>query len=220
MLENGGAVACIVVFFFLILLLCAGTGWSNYRTYNQCKRSFMQSSNSSSSTSTELTNVHSTGHSTDSSNKICTITGGHNNLFMFSGKDGTNTAFPNSVSRPGSPYLCRNETGKTCEELNTELVNNMNHEPSNEGFPTDLDPSKNHFFVQGKPSNTSVQTFNDWCCGNTCPKYEKCYSNYSTNEYACKKFVVVDSKGNCSEKLPDCTPDAVTAWTITDGPPP
>jgi len=42
MLENGGAIACVVVFFFLILLLCAGTGWSNYRTYNQCKRSFRQ----------------------------------------------------------------------------------------------------------------------------------------------------------------------------------
>ena len=41
-MENGGAVACVVVLFFLILLLCVGTGWSNYRTYTQCKRSFMQ----------------------------------------------------------------------------------------------------------------------------------------------------------------------------------
>ena len=42
-MENGGAVACVVVFFFLILLFCAGTGWSNNKTYNQCKRSFRQS---------------------------------------------------------------------------------------------------------------------------------------------------------------------------------
>ena len=41
-MENGGVVACVVVFFFLILLFCAGTGWSNYRTYNQCKRTFRQ----------------------------------------------------------------------------------------------------------------------------------------------------------------------------------
>jgi hypothetical protein len=37
-MENGGVVACVVVFFILTLLLCVGTGLSNYRTYNQCKR--------------------------------------------------------------------------------------------------------------------------------------------------------------------------------------
>ena len=43
-MENGSAVVCVVVFFFLILLLCVGTGWSNNRTYNRCKRTFTQTS--------------------------------------------------------------------------------------------------------------------------------------------------------------------------------
>ena len=42
-MKDGGVVACVVVFFFLILVLCAGTGWSNNRTYNQCKKSYRQS---------------------------------------------------------------------------------------------------------------------------------------------------------------------------------
>ena len=41
-MGNEGEIACVVVFFFLILLMVGGAGWSNYRTYNQCKRSFRQ----------------------------------------------------------------------------------------------------------------------------------------------------------------------------------
>ena len=44
-MKNGGVVVCAVVFFFLILLFCGGMGWSNHRTYNQCKRNFRQISN-------------------------------------------------------------------------------------------------------------------------------------------------------------------------------
>ena len=99
MLENGGAVACIVVFFFLILLLCAGTGWSNYRTYNQCKRSFMQSSNSSSSTSTEPTNVHSTGHSTSPSSCNPKIGKSYMNIQAGTPCNQTNTPIPSVSGR-------------------------------------------------------------------------------------------------------------------------
>jgi len=41
-MEKKGAIACVVVLFFLILLLCVGSGWSNYRTYTQCKQGYEQ----------------------------------------------------------------------------------------------------------------------------------------------------------------------------------
>ena len=182
-MENGGVIACVVVFFFLILFLCAGTGWSNYRTYNQCKRSFMQSSNvNSSSTSTKLTSGQKcaiTIHIGSWQHKYgCTLTG--NDITMNPENFRVPEAFINKINKIDIKS-CK-DLEKKLEDLAHRAQNRSSTDPI-EGNITYTVTEVNEFPKDqncGKPGDRCDQTCLNWLV----PLYTKAYGHkHDTKNY-------------------------------------